>query len=146
MNRVLAFPTPGQHRVNRDGRRVLAVFKVLGVGIGAKVLAVLSGSAFRLAGGGARTLRTARPQRRTRRTERTPRQPGLFMTKGRRKNRTIGTIKTLGTIGTPAEITASPKCPNGPKSPKSPNGPIKPLSRRWSYPRQSAKSAVTLAF
>ena len=61
MNRVLAFPTPGQHRVNRDGRRVLAVFKVLGVGIGAKVLAVLSGSAFRLAGGGARTLRTARP-------------------------------------------------------------------------------------
>jgi hypothetical protein len=68
--------------VNRDGRRVLEVFKVLGVGIGAKVFSVLSGGAFRLAGGGARTLRTARPQRRTRRTKRTPRQPGLFMTKG----------------------------------------------------------------
>lgn len=40
--------------MNRDGRRVLFVLKVLGFGTGTKILPVL--------GGGARTLRTAAPQ------------------------------------------------------------------------------------
>jgi hypothetical protein len=45
--------------VNGDGRRGLEVFNVLGLGIGATVLPVLSGGVFRFAEGGAGTLRTA---------------------------------------------------------------------------------------
>lgn len=47
--------------MNSDGRRVLWVFKVLMLGIKAKILSVLSGGAFPFAGGGVRTLRTVMP-------------------------------------------------------------------------------------